>query len=436
MEVGLPTIKLAELMQHPHWVGIDGKVYDVSMWTFIHPGGGDVIRNVVGMDASVVFHTFHVKHGTSANRAHVMLKGLKHVANLESRVESTLEEDFRKLGIKLVEDGLYETNYAVYGRLVMGLMVLYGCTIYCTMTASTAGGTMGAAMLLGLFFQQCAFIGHDAGHVAITHHNDTDTLIGTVVGPLLTGVCLSWWKHSHNVHHVTTNSISHDPDVQHMPILATTPKLFEHGGCFSVYHQRFMNFDWLAKQLITRQHYLFFPIMALARWNLYVQGLIFVTNRKEYACLGLFATWLALLTMCLPTWSLRLLFLVASHAFAGFLHLQIVLSHFSMPMYRGRHFDAPTGEEFLRRQCATCMDVHSNWYTEWFHGGLQFQLAHHLFPRVPRHNLRRVQTLVYQLCRDHQVPYVITSFREGISRIINTLACTAAEAHKYKIHAM
>lgn len=46
---------------------------------------------------------------------------------------------------------------------------------------------------------------------------------------------------------------------------------------------------------------------------------------------------------------------------------------------------------FLRVQTEHSMDVDCSWYMDWFHGGLQFQVVHHLFPRIPRHNLRYVR---------------------------------------------
>merc|ERR1712205_220722 len=83
---------------------------------------------------------------------------------------------------------------------------------------------MGA--VFALFLQQCAFVGHDSAHNGITHHRNVDIMIGMVVGPLLTGISTAWWKRSHNAHHVVTNSVSHDPDIQHIPFFAVTADLF------------------------------------------------------------------------------------------------------------------------------------------------------------------------------------------------------------------
>ena len=42
-------------------------------------------------------------------------------------------------------------------------------------------------------------------------------------------------------------------------------------------------------------------------------------------------------------------------------------------------------------------------------GGLNYQIEHHLFPSMPRPNLRRAQALVRRYCRERQIPYTQTS---------------------------
>jgi fatty acid desaturase len=169
-----------------------------------------------------------------------------------------------------------------------------------------------------------------------------------------------------------------------MPVFAVSKQQFVHGGMFSSYHKKYFPFDRMTKILIGYQQYLFLPVMALARWNLYIQS---IRNTTDIKYMIIFWGWFSLLTLSLPSWSLQCAFLASSHCFAGILHLQIVLSHFSMPVHHGMLNDI----SFVRHQCNTCMDIHSNWTNDWFYGGLQFQLTHHLFPRLPRHNLRSVQ---------------------------------------------
>lgn len=156
--------------------------------------------------------------------------------------------------------------------------------------------------------------------------------------------------------------------------------------------------------------------MALARCNLYVQSYIFLlrgssyvrkrigTNRVlELAGLVLFAIWFSSLVLQLPTNAYRICFFLLSHSLAGILHVQITLSHFSMAVYSGQHPLAT--DSFIVHQLKTCLDIDCPEYLDFFHGGLQFQLPHHLFPRVPRCNLRRLRVIVEEFCTANDLGY-------------------------------
>ena len=106
---------------------------------------------------------------------------------------------------------------------------------------------------------------------------------------------------------------------------------------FSYYYQRTMKFDGLAEYFVSMQHYMFYPIMSLARFNLYAQSLIHSTvgpgslNSKKYVELvSLFGFWIWLTYFLSLTgsWTNALLYLFVSHAAAGLVHVQICINHF------------------------------------------------------------------------------------------------------------
>jgi delta8-fatty-acid desaturase len=68
-----------------------------------------------------------------------------------------------------------------------------------------------------------------------------------------------------------------------------------------------------------------------------------------------------------------------------------------------------------------------------FHGGLQFQIEHHLFPRLPRHNLRQARDLVIPFAKKHGIKYVEVSFLEANKMCIQTLKEAAVAAKKAKV---
>jgi fatty acid desaturase len=69
---------------------------------------------------------------------------------------------------------------------------------------------------------------------------------------------------------------------------------------------------------------------------------------------------------------------------------------------------------------ATC-DIEKSQFNDWFTGHLNFQIEHHLFPTMPRHNLYKIQPLVRALCEKHRVPYQVKTLSEAFADIVRSL---------------
>ena len=352
--------------------------------------------------------------------------------SLDSATQADIVSKYRALNDRIRQEGLYECNYSAYASEIARYLFLF-CL---SMLFLRLGwyGTSGA--FLGLFWHQLVFTAHDAGHMGITHNFHIDTVIGIFVADFLGGLSLGWWKRNHNVHHIVTNAPEHDPDIEHMPFFAISPRFF--GSLYSTYYERVMRFDWMAQIAIQSQQYLYYPLLTLGRFNLYVHSWTFLLlglgPRKgpawwhrwlELAGNIVFWTWYgyAILYRCIPTLSGRLLFVMVSHMITGPLHVQITLSHFAMSTA-----DLGVNESFPQKMLRTTMDVDCPEWLDFFHGGLQFQAIHHLFPRIPRHNLRSTQRLVRDFCREVRIPYTIYGFAEGNKEVIGRLGEVGRQA--------
>ena len=75
-------------------------------------------------------------------------------------------------------------------------------------------------------------------------------------------------------------------------------------------------------------------------------------------------------------------------------------------------FAAASGDPsaYARTQFETTMNVDCPTWLDWFHGGLQFQIEHHLFPHVPSNQLRLVKPQVEAICREAGLRYHEVSF--------------------------
>lgn len=60
-------------------------------------------------------------------------------------------------------------------------------------------------------------------------------------------------------------------------------------------------------------------------------------------------------------------------------------------------------------------------FHDWFTGHLNYQIEHHLFPTMPRHQLPHVAERVQQLCVKHGLPYHVKSMYQCCRDILDKL---------------
>jgi fatty acid desaturase len=77
--------------------------------------------------------------------------------------------------------------------------------------------------------------------------------------------------------------------------------------------------------------------------------------------------------------------------------------------------------DFLRSQVLTARNVRSHPLTDLLYGSLNYQIEHHLFPTMPRCNLRRAQGMIVDFCQEVQVPYYETSIVQSYREILGFL---------------
>lgn len=87
-------------------------------------------------------------------------------------------------------------------------------------------------------------------------------------------------------------------------------------------------------------------------------------------------------------------------------------NHKGMPLTAdGRRMD------FFREQVLTSRNVTGRRLTDFWYGGLNYQIEHHLFPTMPRCNLSKAQPIVEAFCAEQGVSYhstgLFASYREN-----------------------
>ncbi|KAF2197465.1 fatty acid desaturase [Delitschia confertaspora ATCC 74209] len=352
--------------------------------------------------------------------------------SLDPETQANIVRKYRELEQRIEAAGLYQCRYSSYA--IEGVRYVLFFTLF--LVFLKWGWYMSSAFFLGLLWHQLSFTVHDAGHMGITHDFTKDTVIGMLIADFIGGLSVLWWKYNHNVHHIVTNSPEHDPDIEHMPFFAISHRFFE--NLFSSYYEFIMTYDAFAKFMIRYQNYLYYIILCFGRFNLYRLGwqyLLLGQGPKKgpawwhryFEIVGqvFFWTWYGygVIYKSVPGGWNRFLYIMISHVVTMPLHVQITLSHFAMSTA-----DLGTTESFPQKMLRTTMDVDCPEWLDWFHGGLQFQAIHHLFPRIPRHNLRRTQQLVREFCEEVDIPYCTYGFVEGNKVVIGKLGDVARQA--------
>ncbi|KAL4864353.1 hypothetical protein BDV12DRAFT_205786 [Aspergillus spectabilis] len=363
-------------------------VFDTNRTGLRHRCGGDLSSSASVTSASSIEEDDGMAHLDTLTREKINLDLEKYPA-VDHETQDAIVVKYRLLSDRIKAEGLYDCNYSAYAVEACRYSLLFACMV---LTLHWGWYALSGAFL-GAVWHQLAFVVHDAGHMGITHNFHIDTCIGMLVADFCGGLSVGWWKRNHNVHHIVTNSPENDPDVEYLPFLALSHQFF--GNLRSTYYEHLMEYDAVAKLGVKIAGQFVF-------WYWYGYLLIYTSipsNRGRFA------------------------FFMISHMIAAPLHVQLTLSHFAMSMA-----DLGPDESFPQKMIRTTMDIDCPQWLDFFHGGLQFQVVHHLYPRIPRHNLRRTQKLVQDICDEVGIPYALYGFVDGNRKVVGALAEVSKQA--------
>lgn len=265
------------------------------------------------------------------------------------------------------------------------------------------------ALLLAFVSSQIGFNGHDAGHRQSSNSTRTNDIIGFLHGNLLIGMSFSWWMDKHNRHHARPNEIDSDPDIDIPMLTFTAEDAASKRG--------------LPRFIAAHQALFFFPLLTLVAIDLQANSIRFLLQGKarypktEISLLLLhYVGYLGLLLIALPPWQ-ALVFLVI-HKLATGLYLGSVFA----PNHKGMMIVEHDSElDFLSRQVLTSRNVRSHPILDFWYGGLNYQIEHHLFPAMPRSSLAEAQRIIRDYCQRHAIGYHETGMARSYREILSYL---------------
>uniref|UniRef100_A0A663FA41 Fatty acid desaturase 2 n=1 Tax=Aquila chrysaetos chrysaetos TaxID=223781 RepID=A0A663FA41_AQUCH len=441
------------------WLVIERKVYNVTKWANRHPGGHRVISHCAGEDATDAFQAFHINptlvqkflkplligelapgepsqdrdknlpltdysqgntslrlkpaHPAEPSTSKALESG--HVGAMHGtssrHLWSQLVEDFRTLRKTAEDMNLFRANplfFSLYfGHIIAmevlaWLMVSYFGTGWIT--------TLILACILTTSQTQAGWLQHDFGHLSVFKKSSWNHIVHKFIIGHLKGASANWWNHRHFQHHAKPNIFEKDPDVNmlHIFVLGDTQPV-EYGKKklkYLPYNHQHEYFFLIFPPLLIPVYFQIQIISTMIRrrfwadlaWAISYYMRYFITYIPFYGVLGS----LSLLTF------VRFL---ESHWFVWVTQM----NHIPMEIDCEKHRD------WLSSQVAATCNIEQSFFNDWFTGHLNFQIEHHLFPTMPRHNFWKVKPLVKSLCAKYGVQYEEKPLGKAFVDIIGSL---------------
>ena len=330
---------------------------------------------------------------------------------LKKSAPRSLPNHYAELKRLIKQRGLLDQQPAyLAGKSLLTLGLLAVCLTFLLILQNTWLQLLNAAYL-AFVFVQISLIAHDMGHRQFsfrTHwKNDWLTLI---LGNLLLGISRQWWIDKHNEHHGHPNQTDLDPDVD-IPLLA-----FD--------EEQALKKRGFARSVVKYQAALIFPLSLLQSLSMLRSSIEFLATKKEaksplgeaLMICAHFALYFGLLFSVLEPLQALLFIAVHRGLFGTYMVSIFAPNHKAMPL-----LERDSKVDFLRRQVLTSRNVRAHPITDFWYGGLNYQIEHHLFPRLPRNKLKEAQPIIRGFCRDHSIAYHETSVLRSYKEILQHL---------------
>ena len=318
--------------------------------------------------------------------------------------------DYTDLARQMQDAGLMQRRYGYYSAKVGGLVLAMAGAGAAFVLLGDSWWQLVVAAVLAVLLTQLAFLGHDAAHRQIFVSGRRNEWAALVLVDLLSGFSAGWWTHKHTKHHAAPNQEGKDPDIG-PGVLAFTPAVAAERGAVGGF-------------LAARQGWFFFPLLLLEGLNLHAQSITLLCGRSapkrrwtELSFIALrLGSYVAVLLLMLPLGMAAAFLAVQLGLFGLYMGASFAPNHKGMPL-------VPPGlkVDFLRRQVLMSRNISGGRAMSFAMGGLDHQIEHHLFPSMPRPNLRKARDIVRPYLRDRGVHYTEMSLLRSYGTVVRYL---------------
>lgn len=380
-----------------HMIQVDGIVYDAETLANNHPGGPLFIQAFAGRDATTAFLSYHRREFPHSK----MIDMKVDTASINEIKNNSEYAEYLEL-CAVIEKVLPRsksfapTSYFAKGFFLLSISL--GLEYY---IHSNGMYTWYLTAMLGWLYALIGLnIQHDANHGAVSRNPVVNRVLGLSQNWI--GGSAVDWIHQHVVqHHIETNHVDKDPDIVGNSLLRFNPKNtisnihgFQHAYIFLLLP--FFGFTYVVdsfKHNLERFHFSKYSPMLENYRNYELASILFFASR--WLVLPVYMTHTSLTSTFL---NISPLFMVGGYYLSFF----FIISH----NFEGvHHFDSGEPPNFLRRQVSSSSNVGGSFLC-FVNGGLNYQIEHHLFPRISHVYYPKIAPVVREFCLSRGIPYV------------------------------
>jgi linoleoyl-CoA desaturase len=297
-------------------------------------------------------------------------------------------------------------NWSLYAKALVLIPLACGIYLYFLFGSYSAFAGMALCLVMGLTLVSIAFnVMHDACHGSYSQKKWVNELLGLTMNALGSNAYI--WKIKHNVvHHTYTNVDGIDDDIIKSPLLRLCPTQrwapahrFQFIYMFAVY-----SFSTILWVFVTDMMKYFSKKIVVTEMKISLREHIIFWGSKV-----LYAVFYILLPVMLVGWQSWLTgYLLVNCTMGLTLALVFQLAHvvektaFEQAGEQAKTIDVEWAAHEVK---TTANFAPGNAVISWFAGGLNYQIEHHLFPRVSHVHYPALSEIVREQCKQFGLPY-------------------------------
>jgi fatty acid desaturase len=263
--------------------------------------------------------------------------------------------------------------------------------------------------LSSVAFLTMGYVGHDAGHYALSKKPWINDAWGQFAMTFLCGMSFGHWRGRHNQHHFHCQEVGGDPDMRF-------------GVLFSVYPESDNWHTAVGRFFLKIQRWAFWPLASFYWVSLRYDGIrdCFLqpkATRVDRFLIPLHWIGLVIVPGLVFGWTSTLLAYLAVSCLSSLMTASVFIPNHIGLRRLGR------GEKvgYLEQQVTTSRNITNPPVLDFYYGGLNSQIEHHLFPRVEHSRYRAMRPVVRAFCKSRGLAYEEASLYRALATVGNHL---------------